>query len=236
MKNLTITAIAATLALGLVSARAQTDLTFDFAANSGSSLQFKGGLNPSFSFTDSASADETQFHISDEVGGTGSAVGLLGTITPITGTAFDFSSITTTPLPGGGQIQTASVSPSGILTILDGTGHDLTGTVDLGTITTVDKTFGGISDDSLSINLTDLSYNGSNADLEELVSKSGTLDISFQFTSPENLTSLSTLASFITSYSGTFEVDVPEPSTWAMMLGGMGVMLVAMRFRRSAKA
>ena len=38
------------------------------------------------------------------------------------------------------------------------------------------------------------------------------------------------------SFTGLVELEsVPEPSTWAMLIGGMGVLLVGMRFRRIAR-
>ena len=221
-------------ALGLLSSSAaHAQITLDFAANTRATLLFHGATKsslPSFQFT--TGADGYQFHISDEQGGTGVALGLDGSIIPSLGTVFTYGPIVTV-IPG--VLQTAAVTPTGIFAISDGTGN-LTGTVDLGTITTAVNSFGGINT-SLNVNLTDLSYSGTNADLKELVSdQPGTLDVSFQFATPENLTTLAGLSSFVTSFSGTVE-EVPEPASWAMLLVGCGMLglLGRRRFLRAIR-
>jgi hypothetical protein len=235
MKKILLAASIAALAL-LSSSAAHAQITLDFVANKGATLQFNGATKsslPSFQFD--SDTDGYQFNITDEQGGTGVALGLDGSIIPSLGSVFTYGPITTYHVTPTIEVQTAPVTPTGTISISDGGTHDLTGTVNFGTITTV-SSGGGLNTTDLDVNLTDLSYSGTNVDLKELVAdQPGVLDISFQFGHAEDLTALSELTtSLMTSFSGTIE-EVPEPSTWAMLIGGMGVLLVGMRFRRIAR-
>jgi hypothetical protein len=230
--------------LGLLSmTAAHAQLDWNFSNDTGSTIQFNGaaGVNSpagavgSFQFNPGTSGTFTgsQWTITSVDGGlTGDSVGLQGSITPPTGTAFYYGAITT-----NGALQTANIlsgSTMGTLKIFDGSGY-LTGTVDMETISTYTQAFGGLND-QLQINLTNLSYSGTDSDLESMVaSQPGTLAVTFQFSSPRHtLTELSTgTRPFTTSYAGSIS-EVPEPSTEALMLGGLAcLVLFRWRIRRA---
>jgi len=213
MKSTSSFIFAALLGLASISA-ARAQLEFDFAANTGSAIQFNGSAH-SFQFTPGTVG--SQWHVTDESGGTGDALGLDGSIT---GGPFNYGTVTTS-----GPVQSADITgPDGTLTINDGNGFSLSGSIDLMTVDTAFNT--GILNGDLTIDLTDLTYGGSNSDLKALVAEQpGTVILSFQFATSENLSSLSegSSPSGHTSYSGSVE-EAPEPSTYALMLGGFALL------------
>lgn len=208
-------ALVVLLSLGIAHAQI---LTLDFSANTGSVIDFYGtGESLPASFDFGPGTNGFQWNISSETGGTGSAIGLNG---GITAGPFVYGPVTT-PFPG---LETATVlGPLGNLRIFDGTGY-LTGTVSFMDITTLDSALGGLNT-SLNIDLTHISYAGTNADLLALAANQpGTLDISFQFASPHDLNSLSTTSTTVqTSYSGSITEAIPEPSSWALALLCVGL-------------
>jgi hypothetical protein len=138
-------------------------------------------------------------------------------------------------------VQTASViSPSGVLSLSDGHGGTLTGTVDFIDITTINSA-GGLINDNLNVNLTGVNYTGGDADLGFLkANQPGVLDLSFQFSiggKGETLEQLSTGSGGIsTSYNGSISVSaVPEPTTFAMSgLGALGALGFALLGRKNS--
>jgi len=198
-------------------------LALDFSANTGATLQFNGASD-SFQFT--AATNGYQWHITTETGGS-SAIGLNGSF--LNG-PFSYGPITST---GSGLtlVQQATVtSPLANLVINDGTGN-LTGIVNFIDIATF-ATSGGGMNANLTVNLTGVTYSGSNPDLELLKAEQpGTVDLSFNFSPGETLTQLSTgTGPYRTSYSGSISV-VPEPSTLALT-GLGGLVLLHLRRRK----
>lgn len=219
--NISCPMAVAGLALLVASSQGQ-GLTLNFAANTGTDIQFNGASD-SFQFTTGSGA--YQWHITTESGGS-SAVGLMGSFN---NGPFSYGSITTT---GSGltQVQQAPVTSLATLVINDGT-VNLSGTVNFESIATF-YTSSGALNANLMVNLTGLTYSGSNPDLQFLdANEPGTLSLSFQFSPGKTLTQLSTgTGPYVTSYSGSLSV-VPEPATLA--LAGLGATCVLLLRRRS---
>ena len=223
------TQVVSTVALGVLlagasGAFAQSGLILNFSSTG--NLVF-GGSSDSINFVPNG----VEWGITSESGSSsmGSAVGLMG---GFSGGPFQYGPVTT-----AGSYESAPViGPAGDLTISDGQGNNLTGTVNFVDIATYGKV-GGFINDSLTINLAGLSYSGSNPDLVYLAqSKVGTLNLSFQFGSPgETLSQLSSGAGgYITSYSGSIAATaVPEPSSLFMSgIGALGVFGLMLQGRK----
>ena len=214
----------AVVSLALWAVPSYGQLTLNFAANTGATLQFNGASD-SFQFT-SPAANGYQWHITSETGGS-SAIGLNGLFN---NGPFVYGPITTT---GSGitMVQKATVTgPLANLIINDGSGN-LSGTVNLVDVETFAASgSGGGMNANLTVNLTGVTYSGSNPDLLFLKAhQPGTLDLSFQFSPGKTLTQLSTgTGPYATSFSGSLIV-VPEPS--ALALAGLGG-LVLLHLRR----
>jgi hypothetical protein len=200
-------------------------LTLNFSANTGTGLQFNGASD-SFQFISNGAG--YQWHITSETGGS-SAMNLNGSFGS---GAFHYGPITIT---GSGitMVQSAMVTgPLGGFTINDGTGN-LSGTVNFIDVETyASGSSGGMNALNLIVNLTGVTYSGSNPDLQLLrAEQPGTLDLSFQFSPGQTLTQLSTgTGPYVTSYSGSLVV-VPEPSTLALA-GLGGLILLHLRRRK----
>jgi hypothetical protein len=192
-------------------ATSHATLVLNFSSTLGSSIQFNGS-NSSFQFDSSTLNGPfygSQWVIGGESGGTGSATGLLGVF--ING-PFGYGSIVTS-----GAEQSATVTPSlAAIVIQDGFGNNLTGNINWGQIETFNYA-GGINA-GLTINLTDLTYTGTNPDLLALAAGgSGALDLTFQFSPGETLSDLSSgSGSHQTTYSGS--LTVPEQANAAFLL------------------
>ncbi len=200
-------------------------LSLNFVVNTGAALQFNGASD-SFQFT-SAPASGYQWHITSESGGS-SAVGLNGSFN---NGPFLYGPITST---GSGLtlVQKATVTgPLANLIINDGSGHNLSATVNFSDVETF-ATSGGGMNANLAVNLSGVTYSGSNPDLLILKAvQTGTVDLSFQFSPGETLTQLSTgTGPYSTSFSASLIV-VPEPSTLALV-GLGGLVLLHLRRRK----
>ena len=193
-------------------------IVLDFANLSGANINFNG--NGTFDFMTNSSGG--QFDLTS----TGPSEGLDGYLTDTN--LFTIKSISS-PEPGE---ETASVSGSAILTIVDQSNVDLTGTVQFGTITTFYTA--GILDLTGAIDLTDIIYSGSNSDLQALAAAGSASDvITFQFSSPMPLDELVD-TSTNTSYSGTITAAaVPEPETFALFAAGLVGWLALCRRNRA---
>ncbi len=223
-------------ALMACSAEAQGFLSLNFSSTPGSTIQFNGAAS-SFQFNSSTSPifggvfNGTQWQIGSQTGGTGSATGLLGWVN---NSPFSYGPITTVVnVSGVDQIATVSGAP-GALVINDGSGFNLTGNVNWGQISTHD--FAGAINAALSVNITGLSYSGSNPDLLTFISSGpAALNLTFQFSPGETLTDLTTgSSSFQTSYSGSLSV-VPEPTSIGCFALGLGVLAIARRFKHQSQ-
>ena len=185
-----------------------------FANVQGSSIQFNGSAS-SFQFNSSTIAGPnfgSQWVITGQSGGTGSSIGLLGLFG---GGPFTYGPITT-QVAGPNTLETANVTgPLGGLIIGSGSGN-LIGTIAWGQIATINSA-GGINAD-LQVNVSNLSYAGSNPDLVALAANNlATLVISFQFSTVLTLADLSAgQGPYQTSYSGT--ISAPDHANTAYLL------------------
>jgi len=149
-------------------------------------------------------------------GVTGDATGLSGMMT---------GTYTIGPITTSGSVQTASVSTSsGLFTINDGAGHNFTANLSFSQIQT-DGHIDGLNNLVATVNLTGLSYNGSNNDLKQLASyNGGSLTVTFDFANADTLTTLATGGSTNeTGFSGQLSA-VPAPASWLLMSLGTGLM------------
>jgi PEP-CTERM motif len=202
-----------------------SSLILNFGPTQGSSIQFNGSLN---SFQFNPGNNGFQWYVTSETGGS-SALGLNGSV--LNG-PFNYGPITISG-SGPSQVQSATVlGPLGTLVINNGPLDNLTGTVNWINI----ATFFGVGglNAAVNINLSGVSYSGSNPDLQALqAGQPGIVDVSFQFAPGETLTQLSTgTGPYTTSFSGSITAPVPEPASIALAgLGGLTLLL----FRRQRK-
>jgi PEP-CTERM motif len=203
-----------------------SSLILNFGPTTGSSIQFNGSQN---SFQFNPGNNGYQWYITSETGGS-SAVGLNGSV--LNG-PFNYGSITTSG-SGFSQVQSATVlGPLGNLVINNGPADNLTGTINWITIATYYVSVGVLNAD-VNVNLSNVSYSGSNPDLQTMkANQPGIVDVSFQFLPGETLTQLSTgTGPYTTSFSGSVTTAVPEPASIALAgLGGLTLLL----FRRQRK-
>jgi hypothetical protein len=137
-------------------------------------------------------------------------VGLVGNIE---GT-FSIGPIST-PFP---NVQTASVGGTGLFSIRDEDGVSLQSSITWKDVMTVGA--GGLLNVSGLMNVTGVTYTGTNADLMHLVTaENGAAVVTFQFVPPKSLTQLTTDGkTYATSYSGSV---VPEPATLFLLGSGL---------------
>src|SRR6202041_1167888 len=217
------------LALSAVISHAQLTLNFSSSPGGspgGSTIQFNG-TNSSFQFNPATTPYVipnppfppivvsyyigSQWSITSVIGGTGSALNLLG---GVANGPFSYGPITT-----NSDDETANVlGPLGALTINDNAGFSLTGTVAWIQLET--SAFAGGINPSLTVNITNLAYAGSNPDLSALVADSpGSMGFAFQFAPGMTLGDLTSGSGpYMTSYSGS--LSVPEPTSIGLFLTG----------------
>jgi hypothetical protein len=221
----------AVLAIASVTCHAQ--LSLNYASTPGASIQFNGA-NSTFQFNSSTITGYvgSQWSIGSQTGGTGSALGLFGVVT---NSPFTYGLISSTIL-GPYTIQTANVTgPLGGLNINDGVGNLLTGDVNWVQLVTINS-IGGINA-SLTVNVTSLSYSGTNPDLVTFASEPpGTMNVSFQFSPGKMLSELTSgTGPYTTSFSGSLTV-VPEPTTISCLLLGFGALACGQRFTKNSRS
>ena len=207
------------LCLSLTSALYAGTLELDFANTSGASLSFNG-TNGTFSFTPDTSGHD--FQINNVTGGTGSALNLFGTIS---GT-FTIGTITGDSAP---------VTGSGVFTISDGTNNF---TADI-TMLAINKpgTIGMINPAEV-VNVSNMSYSGSNSDLQALAHGGVNPTALLSFFSTQTLSQLKSGGSTVnTGFAGTLTAIVPEPGTMVLALAAapaLGGFWFSRRRRKAA--
>jgi PEP-CTERM motif-containing protein len=204
----------ATVVLCFALSRQAQAITINFSNLDHTSVTFAGGA---FSFS---STNGYQFSITTVNGGVGDSIGLDGYVSP--GGPFTIGTITIS-----GPIQTAPVTGTGTLHITDAQNKDLTGSIQWDDITTFGV--GGILDLTGTINLTGITYPGTNSDLGTLAAAGSASDVvTFQFVPAQTLTQLKNTGGS-TSYSGSIAV-VPEPGSVTLVgLGLLGLLAFCRR-------
>lgn len=203
---------------GLAAISQVSAITLGFGAVPGTGVSFSGG---NFTFT---SVGGYQFSVSSITDGSGSALGLMGYIDSTS--PFTIGAITV-----NGSDQVAPVNGSATLHIADGVSIDLLGTIQWIDIKT-SGTGGSINVNGL-VNVTGLTYGGSNPDLTTLAASGSAIDVvSFTFVPPLSLTDLITSRGGFTSYSGSISsVSVPDAEATAGLMG-LGILSFAALCRR----
>ena len=129
-----------------------------------------------------------------------------------------------------GLAETGDVSGTGAFVIHDGVGNDLTATLVWTSVAQVGA--GNALNFRGSVNLTSITYSGTNADLVALAAAHSAIDVlSFQFTTQIDLTFLAVHpgGDITNSFSGTI-ATVPDGGTTVMLLGAaLGVLGIARR-------
>jgi len=198
----------AALAVSVASVNA---IVLDFDAIANAAISFSG--TGTFDFTSNSSGD--QFQITADTGA-GAAVGLEGYLAGTN--LFTIGSIT-----DSGVTQTAPVTGTATLYIVDQSGLDLTGTLQFEDISTSFNTSGEL-DYLGSLNLFNIQYYGTNADLQALAAAGSASDIvTFPLNPPMSLNNLVSMASS-TSYAGSLTsgvIPVPEPASAAVLFVGI---------------
>ena len=208
LRSATLRSCAATIALLLSLSFQAKAITLNYQGLDGTVISF--ATNSTFGFT---STNGYQFSISSVAGGIGDSVGLDGFLSP--GGPFTIGAVTT-----NGGLQSAPVTGTSTLHITDNATLDLTGTINWINIGTVNVL--GIINLNGQVNLTGITYTGTNSDLQALAAAGSASDVvTFQFVPAKDLTTLKTQGGQ-TSYSGSITA-VPEPGAWVLVVMGTGL-------------
>ena len=227
MKYSLLAVVIAALALITQTANAET-VSFDFASEAGSSIEFNG-TNRTFDFPTTSQYDFViTTATSPDLGG------LQGNI----GGTFNVGTITS---PAVGEEQANVTSTNGTFSVNDGGSNTLTANLNWENVEVLYGLF-GILNLTGTANLSNVSYSGGNSDLMGI--KDGidqTVVLTFQFSpvTSETLTELMTPGQVnSTSYSGSLSSSspppVPEPSSCMLLVtAGLGLLAYAGRRRRN---
>jgi hypothetical protein len=228
--------LAAAIAASLCSsvASSQAELVLDYASTAGSTITFQGngskansGLNGGGTFSFSSGGSGADFTITSTSDGSG-----LGDTGVING-SYKIGAIATGV--GGLGHQSAPVTDLGgnTITITDNLGKVLTADVNWESISTYQGN-GSVNSGAV-INLTDVSYSGTQAALLAILDEPSYDTLSFNFTPAKTLIQLSdggtTGGPFSTSFNGVIDPIVPEPTTLisgAMLLMPFGASTLRM--------
>jgi hypothetical protein len=235
MKRLILPALLAVALPGVERQAHATYINLGFAASPGANLQFNGndpgaGQTGSFSFLNNGSGNAIMIVGSD---GTGDSTGTMGTISG----SFNIGAITTS-----GSTQSAPVTGTGTISIADGSGGFLTGTIDWLNISTFGGSIGGLNTAAL-VNLSNISYSGSSLqDFLDFGSNSGgEATLQFVFSTPRSLTQLTQNGTTTNAlaFSGSLS-NAPVPSSAIMILSlcplGLAGMFLHRRRNRAVAA
>lgn len=225
MRRIGILAVLIVLAVSAQTAMADT-ISVGFESIVGAKISFKNG---EITFTTPTKNPNSNFQINGSNNLPGDSLGDFG---KLSGT-FTIGAITTI-----GTQQTAPVSGSGLLTINDGTD---TFSANLQWDEIEQQGTAGNLNDAGVVNLSNVTYSGSSADLLALKNSiDQTAVLSFSFTPAKSLTALKTTKTAITqTFSGQISA-LPEPGFYGvlcvalMSLVGAG-KVVAAKARRSQK-
>lgn len=214
-----------------VSSNAEAGIKLNLSANIGSEIVFVGnGSGATVSFTPGAFSSST-FVITSLSGasGTNAGLGLQGSI----GGTFSYTTASITSDGIGGESATLVGNGANTFTIIDNAGVPQTFSANIAGINISTAGTSGAINYTGSVNLTNVVYNGTNADLlilkQQTASPSGGIaTITFQFIPGQSLTqlasgSLSSPITNSTSYSGTV-TSVPEPGSLAMAFTGVALL------------
>lgn len=209
-----------TVAAALVAVTAAHALQINYdGAGTGPAIQFNGDST----FTFSPTYPATNFTISSTSGGTNSANGLTGSL----GGTFTIGAVSSF-----GGVNTAPVTGSGSFLINDGLNAF---TANLSWVSISQYGTGSVVNTSGAINLTNITYAGSNADLLALKGPDGVAMnvLTFNFVPSVSLMDLKT-STVSTSFSGSLAPVVPDSGATVAMLGlGLGALgLLRRKFRQ----
>jgi len=210
-KCIKITAVLALATAAIGFANSAKALEIDYASAPGGLIVFPG--DSTFHFTAGNNTTIT----------TGSCAGCSAAMSGV----FTISNI---QIIVPGLVETGDVSGAGAFVIHDGMGNDLTAVLQWSAIAQVGA--GNALNFRGSVNLTNIMYAGTNADLVTLANAHSAIDVlSFQFTSQIDLTFLAVHpgGDITNSFSGTI-ATVPDGGATVMLLGAaLGVLGIARR-------
>ncbi len=205
----------------------RADISVNFSNAAKASMGFKGtGSGATFQFSSNGKGQGFQITAVN---------GITGTL-PTYGTIGGTFSYTTSSIVTKGSQQTATVtSKNGSLSISDGNGYSLTATLAMASVST-NGTAGSLNLNS-AVNLTNVSYSGTNKallELESQIASEGGAVVTISFLTGMTLKQLAASGAVNTnSYLGSMLV-APEPSTMALAaLGTMGLIGYSLRRRKA---